>query len=89
MNIAALAVFPWPSRSHTPRVAISSIENVELRPRGRSADYQPFHAAPADLLQRAGCASEAIAAYGRALALAHDDAEQSFLGARREELAQF
>ena len=47
------------------------------------ADYQPFHAARADLLARAGRRAEAVAAYDRALALTTNPAEQHFLADRR------
>lgn len=46
-------------------------------------DYQPFHAAHADLLARAGDAGAAAAAYDRALALTTNAAERAFLTARR------
>ena len=45
-------------------------------------DYMPFHAARADLLRRAGRASDAAAAYGRARALASNELETAFLDER-------
>jgi RNA polymerase sigma-70 factor (ECF subfamily) len=45
----------------------------------RLADYQPYHAARADLLARAGRASESIEAYDRAIALTTNPAERTFL----------
>ena len=45
-------------------------------------DYQPFHAARADLLARAGHTEAAAGAYDRALALTTNPAERAFLVAR-------
>lgn len=47
------------------------------------ADYQPFHAARADLLARAGSPEEALVAYDRAIALTTNAAEQAFLESQR------
>ena len=49
-------------------------------------DYQPFHAARADLLARAGDADAAASAYDRALALTTNAPERAFLTARRAAL---
>jgi RNA polymerase sigma-70 factor (ECF subfamily) len=46
-------------------------------------DYQPFHAARADLLARAGRRDDALAAYDRAIALTTNPTERRFLAARR------
>jgi RNA polymerase sigma-70 factor, ECF subfamily len=55
---------------------------------GRHLDaYQPFHAARADLLVRAGRPVEALAAYDRALELTTNPAERDFLSARRDAAA--
>ncbi len=48
--------------------------------------YQPYWAARADLLARLGAATEADAAYARALALETDPAARRFLAARRARL---
>jgi RNA polymerase sigma-70 factor (ECF subfamily) len=48
--------------------------------------YHHFHAARADLLRRAGRATEAAAAYDRALALVGNDAERRYLERRRSAL---
>jgi RNA polymerase sigma-70 factor (ECF subfamily) len=48
--------------------------------------YQPYHAAHADLLARAGRRAEAVAAYDRALALTTNATERRFLDARRAAL---
>jgi RNA polymerase sigma-70 factor (ECF subfamily) len=53
----------------------------------RLADYQPYWAARAALLQRAGAAGPAAEAYGRAIGLESDPAVRRFLAARRAELA--
>jgi predicted RNA polymerase sigma factor len=47
-------------------------------------DYQPFHAAHADLLARAGQAESARAAYDRAIALAPSESDAAFLIRRRD-----
>ena len=49
-------------------------------------DYRYLHATRGELLRRLGRADEARAAYERALALAHDDAERRLLTRRLEEL---
>ena len=46
-------------------------------------DYQPYHAARADLLARAGRVDEAIAAYDRALEVTTNPAERRFLTRQR------
>lgn len=54
--------------------------------RDRLADYQPFHAARADLLRRAGRSAEASAAYRRAIELSGNAAERTFLQSRLDSL---
>ena len=49
-------------------------------------DYQPFHAARADLLARSGQTPESIAAYGHAIATAPSAADAAFLTKRRNRL---
>jgi len=46
-------------------------------------DYQPYHAARADLLARAGQRDEAVAAYDRAIALTTNATEREFLKRQR------
>ena len=53
----------------------------------RLASYQPYHAARADLLSRAGRSGEAREAYDRAIALTRDEAERRFLERRCAALA--
>src|SRR4029079_8264505 len=47
-------------------------------------DYQPYHAARADLLARSGRTADALAAYDRALELTTNAAEAAFLIERRD-----
>jgi RNA polymerase sigma-70 factor (ECF subfamily) len=50
------------------------------------SDYQPYHAARADLLNRCGRTKDAKAAYQRAIDLSANTAEQTFLKQRLSEL---
>jgi len=59
-----------------------------LEAEGSLDDYHLFHSARADLLQREGRLAEAAAAYERALALATNEAEQSFLRKRLANVAK-
>jgi RNA polymerase sigma-70 factor (ECF subfamily) len=52
------------------------------------ADYQPFHAARAELLARTGRETESLVAFDRAIALAPNVADAAFLGKRRAKLAK-
>jgi RNA polymerase sigma-70 factor (ECF subfamily) len=54
--------------------------------RGELVDYQPAHAARADLCRRLGLADEARASYGRALELTRQDPLRRFLERRLGEL---
>ena len=49
--------------------------------------YQPFHAARADCLRRAGRSAEAREAYGRAIELSSNPRERAFLQGRMNEIA--
>ena len=49
-------------------------------------DYQPYHAARADLLARAGRRDEAVAAYDRAIELTTNTIERDFLARQRAAL---
>ena len=51
------------------------------------ADYQPHHAARADLLTRVGQRAQALLAYDRALELTTNPAERSFLETQRQAAA--
>jgi RNA polymerase sigma-70 factor, ECF subfamily len=52
----------------------------------RMAGYQPFHAARAELLRRAGAAPDAAAAYARAIDLSANEVERAELERRRAAL---
>ena len=52
----------------------------------RLADYQPYWAARADLLARAGATDEALGAYDLAIGLERDPAVRRFLQRKRIEL---
>ncbi len=58
----------------------------ELEGSNGMGDYQPYHAAKADLLRRAGRASESMESYTRALSLARNASERRFLEKRLAEL---
>jgi RNA polymerase sigma-70 factor (ECF subfamily) len=66
--------------SEGPDVGLELLDDEELV--RELDDYMPFHAARADLLRRAGRASDAAAAYGRARALASNELETAFLDER-------
>jgi len=53
----------------------------------RMAAYQPFHAARAELLRRAGATADAAAAYTRAIELSANEVERAELDRRRDGLA--
>jgi predicted RNA polymerase sigma factor len=53
---------------------------------GDLQDYQPYHAAHADLLARNGQVAESYAAYGRAIMMASSAADAAFLIKRRDRL---
>jgi RNA polymerase sigma-70 factor (ECF subfamily) len=65
---------------HGPDAGLTALAAVDA---SDLDDYQPFHAARADLLARAGRLDDAMAAYDRAVALTTNPAERSFLEARR------
>ncbi len=56
-----------------PEAALSIVDRLDL------GKYRYLHSTRGELLRRLGRADEAADAYRRALALAHDDAEQRFL----------
>jgi RNA polymerase sigma-70 factor (ECF subfamily) len=63
-----------------PSAGLTALDTLDD---GRLADYQPFHAARADLLARAGRRDDALAAYDRAIALTTNPVEAQFLHRRR------
>jgi len=68
-----------------PTAGLAALGAVD---RDQLSDYQPYHAARADLLARAGSVGEALAAYERALELTTNPAERRFLVDRRAEVAR-
>ena len=67
--------------------APASASSTRCRATPRLAGYQPFHAARADLLRRAGDGPGAAAAYGRAIELSTNAVERRELERRRSALA--
>ena len=59
---------------------------AEIRHRPLSTSYQPYHAARADLLARAGRRDDAVAAYDRAIELTTNPIERDFLSQQRAAL---
>ncbi|GAA3990699.1 RNA polymerase sigma factor [Allokutzneria multivorans] len=62
---------------HGPALALAIVDELDL------PSYHLLHATRADLLARLDRASEAVAAYDEAIALATNDTERSFLAGRR------
>jgi RNA polymerase sigma-70 factor (ECF subfamily) len=73
------------SFAHGVEEGIATIERLDRD--GALDGYQPFHAARADLLRRAGRAAEARACYLRAIALTDNRTEQQFLETRLREVS--
>jgi RNA polymerase sigma-70 factor (ECF subfamily) len=69
---------------HGPAAGLEALQSLDA---GVLADYQPYYAARADLLARAGQPHEAAAAYDRAIELSANATERRFLEARRAALA--
>jgi RNA polymerase sigma-70 factor (ECF subfamily) len=67
-----------------PWAALGAIENLE----DKLADYHAYHVARAELLRRAGLTRESRLAYDKAIHLAANSAESSYLKRRRDELEQ-
>lgn len=67
-----------------PAAGLSLVDAILAR--GDLADYQPAHAARADLCRRLGRSAEARAAYQRALALTSQEPQRRFLEKRLAEL---
>jgi RNA polymerase sigma-70 factor (ECF subfamily) len=68
-----------------PQAALDALEPYADDP--RLADYQPYWAARADLLARAGATAEALGAYELAIGLERDPAVRRFLQRKRAELS--
>lgn len=67
--------------------ALAALEALPAAEVAKLADYQPYHAARADLLVRAGRIVEALAAYDRALQLTTAEPERRFLERQRSAAA--
>jgi RNA polymerase sigma-70 factor (ECF subfamily) len=65
-----------------PAAGLAIVDRLDLE------DYRYLHATRGELLGRLGRADEARAAYGRALALVHDDAERRLLERKLAELGR-
>ena len=69
---------------HGPIEGLAALESLERHP---LEQYQPYHAARADLLARAGDRDAAGTAYDRAIELTVNPAERRFLEGQRGALA--
>jgi RNA polymerase sigma-70 factor (ECF subfamily) len=65
---------------HGPTAGLDALAKIDS---AAMANYQPYHAARADLLARAGRRDEASAAYDRAIELAANTVERDFLVRQR------
>jgi RNA polymerase sigma-70 factor (ECF subfamily) len=65
---------------HGPAAGLAALAELDAN---QLQDYQPYHAARADLLARAGRTSDALAAYDRAIELTANPAERRFLTHQR------
>jgi RNA polymerase sigma-70 factor (ECF subfamily) len=75
------------ARARGPEAGLALLAALEAGDAARRlADYQPYHAARADLLRRAGRSREAAAAYRTAIELCRAEPERRFLAARLAEL---
>lgn len=72
------------SMADGPEAGLSLLEPLAAVP--ELHDYQPYHAARADLLRRSGRLGEAQAAYRRALAAAPNDVARAYLRRRLDEI---
>ncbi len=85
------AIRPNPVVALNRAVAVGSLEGpsagLDALTRVDLDGYQPYHAARADLLARAGRTDEALAAYTRAIELTSNPAEREFLERQRGNIA--
>jgi RNA polymerase sigma-70 factor (ECF subfamily) len=68
---------------HGPVAGLAALAEID---RASLDNYQPYHAARADLLARAGRSEEAKAGYERAIELTNNTIERAFLAAQRTAL---
>ena len=69
---------------HGPAEALATLQVDDI---SALEDYQPYHAARADLLARAGHHNDALAAYDRAIELTTNPSERDFLNRQRARYA--
>ena len=81
IEVNRAVAFSW---AEGPALGLAMLERLASEPSLQS--YQPYHAARADLLRRAGRSEEALAAYRRALADAPNQVAREFLARRVAEL---
>lgn len=82
----ALRPAPEPGRRPQPGITLAELDGaavglaaLESLDRTQLEDYQPYHAARADLLARGGGREAAVAAYHRAIELTDNPTERRFL----------
>lgn len=68
---------------HNATMGLDAMDTIDAE---TMADYQPYHAARADLLARAARHDEALAAYDRAIELSGNPTERNFLERQRAQL---
>jgi RNA polymerase sigma-70 factor (ECF subfamily) len=66
-----------------PEEGLTALAALEAEQLAQLDDYQPYHAARADLLARAGRAGDAATAYDRAIDLTTNPTERTFLVRQR------
>jgi RNA polymerase sigma-70 factor (ECF subfamily) len=92
VQLATLSPSPVIALNHAVAIAMSEGPERgltlidELGSTGQLFDYHLYHAARADLLRRLGQNAEAVEAYARALELARNPVEQSYLRGRLAQL---
>ena len=74
------------SFAHGAKAGLTAM--AELDAQGQLAQYQPYHAARADLFRRAGRKVDSATAYRRALEITENAAEQHFLEQRLIEVSE-
>lgn len=83
-EVVALNMAVAISYVRSPEAALAALKDLDDA--GGLERYQPFHAARADVLERAGLVSEASEAYTLAIQLSQNDREKQFLEAKRSRL---
>jgi predicted RNA polymerase sigma factor len=70
------------AEAESPAAGIRALDSIDAT---ATKSYQPYWAARAHLLHRAGCVAEAVQAFDRAIGLTEDGATRQFLLRRRAE----